>query len=275
MREKNVRRYLISLSVAAISLILCLPLLGAFYNALRSDAAINSNPLHFELDSHFTHFKNSLGAAGYNFIKFFQNSILISIGAMVLTLVISIPASYSIVRLGFGGPWLMRAAAALRVLPAIFFAIPFYKLFSTWGLIDKTPALILANTFLNVPLALLVLANGIREIPIEIEEAAVVDGCSEFRVLSQVVVPILSPSIVAVSVLVFLFSWSDYLFAVIVSASEATPVTVGAANFVTSYGVRWGDISAATFLSVLPPLVFALLAQRYLVKGLAAGAVKG
>jgi multiple sugar transport system permease protein len=79
----------------------------------------------------------------------------------------------------------------------------------------------------------------------------------------------------AVGVLTFLFSWSDYLFAVVLTSSEATPVTVGAANFVTSYGVRWGAISAAVCLSVLPPLVFATAAQKFLVKGLSSGAVKG
>jgi multiple sugar transport system permease protein len=85
----------------------------------------------------------------------------------------------------------------------------------------------------------------------------------------------MGPGLAAVGVLTFIFSWSDYLFAVVLSSSEATPVTVGAANFVTSYGVRWGDISAAVTLSVLPPLIFATLAQKYLVKGLSSGAIKG
>lgn len=258
-----------------IALILCLPLLGALYTALRSDAAIASGPFALGWDPNFSHFRNAMGAAGYNFAAFFRNSIIIAIGTVIVTGLVAVPASYSIARLGFGGPWLLRVAAALRVLPAIFFAVPFYKLFMNWGLIDTRTSLILANTFLNVPLALLVLANGIREIPREIDEAATIDGCGPYRTLGLVLLPLLAPSIVAMSVLTFLFSWADYLFAVILSASEATPVTVGAANFVTSYGVRWGDISAATVLSVLPPLIFALLAQRFLVRGLSAGAVKG
>lgn len=263
------------IAVTFVALLLCLPLLGALYTALRSDAAIASGPFSFEWDSGFTHFKNAMGAAGYNFSAYFRNSLIIATGAVVLTAIIAVPASYSIVRLGFGGPWLLRAAAALRVLPAIFFAIPFYKLAMDAGLVDTTTSLILANTFLNVPLALLVLANGVREIPRELDEAASIDGCGPYRTLFLVLLPLLAPSMVAIAVLTFLFSWADYLFAVILSASEATPVTVGAANFVTSYGVRWGDISAATVLSVLPPLVFAMLAQKYLVRGLAAGAVKG
>lgn len=264
-----------TLAVSGIALILCLPFVGALFNALRSDAAINSGPLNLSFDWGFSHFKNAMGAAGYNFALFFKNSIIISLGAVVLTILIAVPASYSVVRLGFGGPWMLRFAALLRVLPAIFFAVPFYKLFMNLGLIDKTLSLVMVNTFLNVPLALLVLANGVREIPIEIEEAAQIDGCNSYQTLGLIMLPLLAPSIVAVSVLTFLFSWADYLFAVILTASDATPVTVGAANFVTSYGIRWGDISAATVLSVLPPLIFALVAQRFLVRGLSAGAVKG
>ena len=263
------------IAASVVALFLCLPLLGAIYTALRSDAAIATGPFALEWDPDFSHFRNAMGAAGYNFAAFFKNSIIIATGAVILTILITVPSAYSIVRLGFGGPWLLRTAATLRVLPAIFFAIPFYKLFMNAGLVDTKTSLILANTFLNVPLALLVLANGIREIPKELDEAASIDGCGPYRTLSLVLLPLMAPSMVAIGVLTFLFSWADYLFAVILSASEATPVTVGAANFVTSYGVRWGDISAATVLSVLPPLIFAMLAQRFLVRGLSAGAVKG
>jgi multiple sugar transport system permease protein len=135
--------------------------------------------------------------------------------------------------------------------------------------------LILANTFVNITLALLIFSSAIKDLPYEIEEAAHVDGAGVFRILRSIIFPLMGPGLAAVGVLTFIFSWSDYLFAVVLSSSEATPVTVGAANFVTSYGVRWGDISAAVTLSVLPPLIFATLAQKYLVKGLSSGAIKG
>jgi multiple sugar transport system permease protein len=264
-----------SLAALLVGLIFAAPLLGALYTSLRTDGAIATSAFAWQFDSDWTHYRNAMGAAGYDFPSFFRNSMLISIGAVLLTMVVSLPASYAIVRLGFGGRWLLRAAVVLRVLPAIFFLIPMYKMFVTYNLIDRVVGLILVNTFLNVTLAVLVFANALIELPVEIEEAATVDGAGIFRILRSVVVPLLGPAMVSVAVLVFLFTWSDYLFAVVLTAAEATPVTVGAANFVTSYGVRWGDISAAIVLSVLPPLVFALLAQRFLIRGLAAGAVKG
>jgi multiple sugar transport system permease protein len=269
------RNWGITSFVALIVFIFLIPLTGAFYTSLRTDAAIASGPFVWEFDSKWTHYKNALGAAGYDFPSFFRNSIIISLGTVILTILISFPASYAIVRLGFGGPWLLRLALALRITPAIFFVIPFYKLFTAYGLIDRPLGLILANSFINMTLALLVFAGAIKEMPLEIEEAAAVDGASIWMTLRKIVLPLLGPGLAAVGVLTFLFSWSDYLFAVVLTSSEATPVTVGAANFVTSYGVRWGDISAAVCLSILPPLVFATAAQKYLVKGLSSGAVKG
>ena len=260
---------------SGFGLFFLMPIFGAIYTALRTDNAIASGPFVWEFDRNWSHFKNAMGAAGYDFASFFQNSALISIGTVILTVFISLPAAYSIVRLGFGGAWLLRIALALRILPAVFFIIPFYKLFTNLGMVDSIRGLILANTFVNLTLALLIFASAIKELPYEIEEAAFVDGAGVFRTLWSIILPLMGPGLAAVGVLTFIFSWSDYLFAVVLSSSEATPVTVGAANFVTSYGVRWGDISAAVTLSILPPLIFASAAQRYLVKGLSAGAIKG
>ena len=266
----------IGFSVALLlALFFNLPLLGAIFNALRTDEAIATGALVWEFDSTFSHFQNALGAAGYDFPKFFRNSILISVGAVILVTVLAVPAAYSVVRLGFGGPWILRVAVTLRVIPAIFFLIPFYLMFSRVGLIDNILVLILVDSFINLTLALLIFANALAEIPLEVEESSAIDGASVFQRLRLIVLPLLSPAMVSVAVLTFLFTWADYIFAVVLTAQDATTVTVGAANFVTSYGIRWGDISAIVVLSVLPPLVFALFAQRFLVRGLASGAVKG
>jgi multiple sugar transport system permease protein len=271
-RKKSWLAFIIILITA---LFLNLPLLGAIFNALRSDNAIASGAFVWEFDAGFSHFQNAMGAAGYDFPSFFVNSILISLGTVTLVTLVALPAAYAVARLGFGGPWILRIAVGLRVIPAIFFLVPFYIMFSSINLIDTIWVLILVNGFTNTTLALLIFSNALAELPLEIEEAAAVDGATVFQRLRLIVIPLLGPAMVAVAVLTFLFTWADYLFAVILTASDATPVTVGAANFVTSYGVRWGDISAAVVLSILPPLVFALFAQRFLVKGLSAGAVKG
>jgi len=264
-----------SLVVGLIAIGINVPWLNALLVSFKTEGDIGRGALSTNFAPTVEHYKNALGAAGYDFPRFFLNSTLIALGAVILVLVISVPSTYAAVRLGFGGRLIMNTSSGLRLLPAIFFAVPYFLLMSNLHLLDTVPALILANTFLNLPLGIILLSAGFRDIPVEVEEAAWVDGASTYRTLFSVVVPMLAPTIVAVAVLAFIFSWNDYLFALVLASSNATPITLGAANFVTSTGIRWGDISAATVLSTLPPVLFAIFAQRYLVSGLSSGAVKG
>lgn len=262
-------------AAGVIALMLNIPWLNAILVSVKSEGDIGRGALITDFAPTTEHYANALGAAGYDFPRFFMNSALIALGTVALVLFIAVPSTYAAVRLGLGGRFIMNSSSALRLLPAIFFAIPYFLLMSNLRLLDTIAGLVLANTFLNLPLGIILLSAGFRDIPLEVEEAAWVDGASTYRTLRSVVVPMLAPSLVAVAVLVFIFSWNDYLFALVLSSSNATPITLGAANFVTSTGIRWGDISAATLLSTLPPVLFAVFAQRYLVTGLSSGAVKG
>jgi len=269
------KRWIFTGIVGVLAIFVNIPLFNAILVSFKPDGDIGKNPLGLPTNPTLDHYANVLYASGYDFPRFFANSAMIAVGTVLLVLCIAVPATYAIVRLRFGGRWILDSASALRLLPAIFFVVPFFILFTNMGLQDSILGLVIANTFLNLPLGIILLAAGLRDIPIEIEEAASVDGASVYRTLFSLVLPMLAPTVVAVAVLVFIFSWNDYLFALVLSTSNATPVTLGAANFVTSTGIRWGDISAASFLSTLPPLIFAVFAQRYLVSGLSAGAVKG
>lgn len=272
--DRKKRLWGTTVAVGLIAIVVNIPWFNALFVSLKSDGDISRGATVIGRPVS-DHYANALGAAGYDFPKFFLNSAMIALGAVALVLVIAVPSTYAAIRLGFGGRFIMNASSGLRLLPAIFFAVPYFLLMSNLGLLDTVFGLILANTFLNLPLGIILLAAGFRDLPIELEESAMVDGASTYRVLFSILLPILAPTLVAVSVLVFIFSWNDYLFALILSTSDATPITLGAANFVTSTGIRWGDISATTILSTLPPVMFAIFAQRYLVSGLSAGAVKG
>lgn len=269
------KAWVFTIAAGVIALIVNVPLLNAVLVSFKPDGEIAKNPIALPASPTLDHYANVLYASGYDFPRFFLNSAMIAVGTVLFVLVIAIPATYAIVRLNFGGRWIISSASGLRLLPAIFFVVPFFILFSALGLADTIPGLIAANTFLNLPLAIILLSSALGDIPQEIEEAAAMDGASIYRTLGSIVLPLLAPTMVAVAVLVFIFSWNDYLFALVLSTSSATPVTLGAANFITSTGIRWGDISAASVLSTLPPLLFAIFAQRYLVSGLSSGAVKG
>lgn len=269
------RALLVTAATALVALAVNVPWLYAIVVSLESDGQISQGALSGFFAPTLEHYRNALGASGYDFPRFFLNSALIASGTVVLVLAIAIPSIYVGVRMNFGGRLMMNVAGGLRLLPAIFFAVPYFLLMSNLALIDTVPGLILADAFVNLPLAIILLAAGFRDIPREVEEAAWLDGAGAYRTLWSILIPMLSSTLVSVAVLVFLFSWDDYLFALVLSSSQATPITLGAANFVTSTGIRWGDISAAAVLSTIPPAIFVTLAQKYLVRGLANGAVKG
>lgn len=262
-------------AILAVALVLNIPLISAILVSFKTDAGIQS-PLALPNSETATlqHYRNVLYAAGYDFPLFFKNSVTISSFTVVCVLALALPASYAIRRLGFGGNRLLYAVAGMRLLPAIFFVIPLFLMFSKLGLLDTVWGMIIVDTFLNLPIGIVLLSRAVSTLPIEVEEAAQIDGASTMQTLRLIVVPLLAPTMAATAVVTFLFTWNDYLFAVVMTSSEARTVTVGATNFVTSFGVLWGDVSAITTLSVVIPVLLALFAQKYLVSGLTTGAVK-
>jgi multiple sugar transport system permease protein len=179
------------------------------------------------------------------------------------------------IRFGIGKKYLYPFVISLRLIPPILFAIPLFIIYSNTGLIDSIVGLILVHTLISVPLALILFIGFIQDLPPEIEEAGMVDGASTLQIFNILVVPLLLPSIGAVAALSFLWSWNEYLFSYILTFGKATTVTVGASLFITAWGIKWGDISAAIFLSIIPTLIFVFFIQRYLVRGLTFGSVKG
>jgi multiple sugar transport system permease protein len=134
--------------------------------------------------------------------------------------------------------------------------------------------MVLVNTLFNTPLALLLFVGFVQDLPREVEESAMIDGASSRQILQRIVLPLLLPGLAVVLVMTFLWTWNEFLFALILTLNKATTVTVGASFFVTAWGVRWGEISAAMTMSLLPTLIFTFFVQRYLVSGLTLGALK-
>jgi multiple sugar transport system permease protein len=269
------KKWNITIFVILIALGINVPLINTLITSFKNDADISLFPKKFFSEPTLVHFSNVLFDAGYNFPKYFANSLVLSILTCLIVIIITLPASYVIIRLRFGSNKLLPFAAGLKLFPPIIFAIPYYLMFQYIGLLDTVFGLVLINVFLNVPLGILLMVGFLQDIPAEIEESAKIDGCSIYGVLMRIIIPLMKPGIASVGILTFIFTWNDYLFAVIMSLNNATPVTLGATMFITSWGIKWGDVSAATILSILPPLLFTLVAQKYLVSGLSMGAVKG
>lgn len=264
-----------TIAVSLVAILVNVPFLTAIVTSFKTTASI-SDPLSLPIGQNATleHYANAAYAAGYDFELYFRNSIIISCSNVVLVLLLGIPCAYAIVRLNLAGRWLLNAVAGLRLLPAIFFVLPLFLMFQNLALIDTVWAMIIVDTFLNIPIAMVLLTRAISELPIEFEEAAQLDGASTFRILRSIVTPLLAPTLVASATITFLFSWNDYLFAVVMTTTNARTIVAGATNFITSFGVLWGDISAVTVLSVALPVLLSIFSQRYLVLALAAGAGK-
>jgi multiple sugar transport system permease protein len=215
-------------------------------------------------------FTNSSG------FRYFSNSLVISTLSMAAAIIVSLPTAYAIARWRFGGGLLSTLLLVLRMLPAIALIIPLYIMYKALGLTNSYLGLVIAYTVLYIPFAVWLLVGFLRDFPIEIEEAAMIDGCSRLGSLVRVVVPIIAPGMAVVALFAFIATWNEFLFAVVLTGIETKTMMVLVTSF-TSGGTDmfYGEASASVVLGVLPAFAVAFALQRYLVKGLALGGTKG
>jgi multiple sugar transport system permease protein len=208
--------------------------------------------------------------------RYFTNSMVISTLSMFAALAVSLPTAYSIARWRFGGGFLSIFLLVLRMLPAIALIIPIYIVYRTLGMTNNYLGLVIVYTVLYIPFAVWLLVGFLRDFPVEIEEAAMIDGCSRLRALAQVVVPIIAPGMAVVALFSFIATWNEFLFAIVLTGIETKTMMVLVTSF-TSGGTDmfYGEASASVVLGVLPAFAVAFMLQRYLVKGLALGGTKG
>jgi multiple sugar transport system permease protein len=212
------------------------------------------------------------------FARYFGNSMFVAVATMLLTLAVSVTAAYAFVRFQFPGRRVMILGMLLvYMLPSIVLLVPLLVIFRTLGMINTYQSLILAETTHAVPFAVWLLTGYFAALPRELEESALVDGCTPFQALLRIVLPLSVPGIVAAGLFVFIASWNNFLFAYMFTSGEdvrTLPVVTrffvqGEADF------HWGIIMASAVMTTLPVALLFLFFQRYLIRGLTAGSVKG
>jgi len=203
-----------------------------------------------------------------------SNSLIISGLTMLISVIIGLPSAYSFARFKIGGTQITFWILSLKFLPGIVPAVAFYILFSSLGLLDTQFAVIITHLVITLPFAIWMLKAFIEKIPLEIEEAAMLDGCSRFSVIHKVIFPLSIPGIVVTALFCFLWSWNEFMLALILTKSKAYTLPVMIASF-RGAGMIWGGISASALLAIIPALILAVFLQKYLVTGLTMGAVKG
>jgi multiple sugar transport system permease protein len=217
--------------------------------------------------------------------KAIKNSFIIAVGAATVALVLGTLAAYGLARFRFRHPsngalttWFLSQ----RVLPPVIFVTPFYLLareLDTRGVpflgLDSVWTLVLLNATFNLPFPVIILTQMFREIPREIEEAAQVDGASRLEIFLRIALPLVAPGLVVSFVIVMAFSWNEYIIAVTIAVKNAIPVPVIIAGAESTRGIDYQLVGTRTVLALLPPAIIALIASRYIIRGLSLGAVKG
>jgi multiple sugar transport system permease protein len=205
----------------------------------------------------------------------FRNSLIVSSTTVLIGLLIGFPAAYTLARIRFRAREQVNFfVLSMRMAPAFAFLVPYYLTFRFLHLLDSYLALILIDLTFTLPFAIWMLQSVITEMPVELEEAAMVDGCTRASVMWRIVAPLMAPSITATAILSFVFCWNEFFFAYVLSGTNTRTMPVMLTSLIGLMGVDWVKMSAASTISIIPTIVLALLAQRFLVRGLTMGAVK-
>jgi multiple sugar transport system permease protein len=211
-----------------------------------------------------------------HFMTYLLNSLYVSAISTVLAVFLGIGVAYPFARYKLKGTenvlsWILT----LRIVPPIVSITPIYLLFSKLNLLDTYTSLILMYTFMNLPLAIWLLYGFFKDVPGEMEDSALVDGCNRFTAFFRVILPIVGPGLVSAGLLSFIFAWNEFLFANILSGPNVRTAPVGLNEYATPVSILWGQIAAAGTLIIVPIAIITIALQRKMVRGLTMGAVKG
>jgi multiple sugar transport system permease protein len=211
-----------------------------------------------------------------NFPVYFMNSTIISLGAAILSTLIGALAGYGFSRFNFKGrATLIGLILASQMLPGVLLVGPYFKMLAKLHLYNTYPGIILAFTTITLPFSVWMLKGFIDTVPEELDQAAMIDGCSRWGAFVRVVLPLITPGMVATIIFAFLLAWGDLLWVLVLTSTESmTTVTLGLSRLVTQFRIIWPQLMAGSVIGSLPPIILYLLLQNYLIKGLTGGAVK-
>jgi len=211
------------------------------------------------------------------FLHYVQNSMAVTLVTTGVAMVIGTLAAYAIVRLSFAGrPWVARAVVVTYLVPGSLLFIPMFQVIYSLGLIDNIVGLMVTYLTFTVPFATWMMIGYFRNVPAELEDAALIDGCSRIQALAKIMVPIALPALAVVALFAFTLSWNEFLYALVFIGSDSQKtLTLGLIGLVRGDTFPWGPMMAASLMGTLPPALVYLISQRWVVSGLAAGSVKG
>lgn len=213
----------------------------------------------------------------FNMFQSFGNSFLISMGATLIAVVLSVPASYGIAKYRFRGRrFMMLGFLVTQMLPVAVLLTPMFVMFKNMHLYNTPYAAILADATIGIPFSVLILKNYFASIPGELEEAAYIDGCNRFVAFLRILIPIAKPGVMVCAIFSFLYAWGDLAYGMtFIIDQQKRPITAGIFNFMGQYGTKWSYLTAFAVVTIIPVALIFIFMQKYIISGMTSGAVKG
>ena len=277
-------RDLVLLALAiAVLIVFMFPIYWMISTSFKSSGDILVNPPRWTFRPTLQNYIYAFEVA--NFGRYIRNTLIVALVSTAIVLLTGTLAAYSFARYNVGAGNIMFFILTTRMMPAVAVVFPFFLIFRIMGStgvgqflqlgLDRLGTLAVCYTVFNLPFAIWLLHSFFQDIPAELEDSARMDGYSRWQALWKIVFPLAAPGIAVTAIFCLLFSWNEYLFAFVLTRDLATTITLGVAAFWTQRGVDWGPLSAAATICVVPMVAFALILQRYIVRGLTFGAVRG
>lgn len=250
------------------------PILVIFATSLRQQVDIFAAPLNFLFTPTLENYRAVLEEDKFD--RYLGNSLFVGVVSTVITLVLGCMAAYGLARFRFKGrSTIAYTTLLLRTVPLAVLAIPVFLIWSEWKLVNSLWGLVLLYVAVNLPFTIWLLYGFVLQVPVELEEAAAIDGCGPVRVFTKVLLPLMAPGLAAASIFTFRIAWNEFILALVLTDRQTRTLPVAASLFITDLGVDWGRVMAMGSLIAIPPLIFTFIAARQIITGLTAGAVKG
>jgi multiple sugar transport system permease protein len=257
-----------------LALLCVLPIVVIFATSLRQQVQIFAEPLNFIFMPTLENYRAVLEEDRLD--RYLWNSLFVGVVSTLITLVLGCMAAYGLARFRFPGRHTVAyTTLLLRTVPLAVLAIPVFMIWNEWQLVNSLWGLVLLYVAVNLPFTIWLLYGFVLQVPVELEEAAAIDGCGPIRVFTKVLLPLMAPGLAAASIFTFRIAWNEFILALVLTDRTTRTLPVAASLFITDLGVDWGKVMAMASLIAIPPLIFTFIAARQIISGLTAGAVKG
>jgi|TARA_B110000971_G_scaffold76402_1_gene78460 multiple sugar transport system permease protein len=273
--NKKIRDSILTLLATFILLIWILPLIWSVFVSLKSEIEVMAYPPNIFFEPTLNNFRDAISGS-LSIVSELADSLIIATITTTLTLVLSIPAAYSLARLNLvGKKKLGFYVLATQMIPPMGLVIPYYLILGKFGWLDTYHGMIIVYMTFSLPFAIWLMVSFMEDIPREMEEAAFLDKASRVKTLLYIIIPQVKGGIAVTTLFTFMNAWNEFLFAVQLSGNKVRPVTIAMYNFVSVEQTMWAKLCAAALIAMIPVIIIGIIGNNHIVKGLTLGAVKG